>query len=144
MLMKKIAALVGACLFSTQAFAFKVVDSECNDQAKLGAWTVGIGEKKNVNIAKEFAGEHQMLVQALDRLPVKLSEEALFAGIGSKPNNVIRVMKDHARFQWDMTGKKSSVNVIVQYYKGCIDQISVMDSRSMAFYNRHNILADKK
>lgn len=142
MVVKKLGLVAVALMLSANAFALKVVDSECTDQAKLGAWTVGIGEKKNVNIAKEFAGEHQKLVEALDKLPVKLSEESLLAGVGMKPNGVIRVAKNHARFQWDVTGKKSSINVVIQYYKGCIDQISVIDSRSMAFYNRHNSLVE--
>lgn len=142
MLFKKVAVAMVVCLLSSNSFAFKMVDSECNDQAKLGAWTQGIGEKKRIqNIVSEFGSEHQQLVSILDKLPVKLSEALLLEEIGIKPNSVIRVVKEHARFQWDVTREKSSINIIIQYYKGCVDQVSIM--RGMNFYNRHNELLTK-
>lgn len=129
---------------SNNVSAFQIVDNYCNEQAKLGSWTVGIGEKKNVsNIMREFDNEHQRMILALDKLPVKLTETVLFSSIGSKPNSVIRIMKEHARYQWDVTGKKSNLSVTIQYYKGCINQISLMDTNKMNFYNRYNVLSTK-
>jgi uncharacterized membrane protein len=40
-------------------------------------------------------------------------------------------------------GRQSSLSVIVNFYKGCINAISLMDSSKMEFYRRDNVLPDK-
>lgn len=129
---------------SNRAFALEIVDNYCNNQAKLGSWTVGIGDKKAIpNIVKEFDAEHQKMVLAFDKMPIKLTESAIFSSIGVKPDSVIKIMKESARYQWNVSGKKSNLSVTVQYYKGCIHQISLMDTSKMSFYNRYNTLPTK-
>ena len=143
MIIRQILATGFAVLFATSnANAFKVVENYCNDKAKRGEWTVGIKNKKTVkSITKEFAPEHQKVVAFLDKMPIITSETSILSGMPLKPSQVIRVAKDHARFQWEIHGKKSNLAVVVHQYKGCISQINIMESSSSKFYNLDNKLA---
>ena len=127
---------------ATNANAFKVVENYCNNKAIRGEWTVGIKDKKTVkSITKEFAPEHQKVVNFLDKMPIMTSEASILSGIPVKPTQVIRVVKDHARFQWEIPGKKSNLSIVVYQYKGCVNQINLMDSNNSKFYNLYNTLA---
>ena len=135
-------ASLAVLLVATNANAFKIVENYCNNKATRGEWTVGIKNKKVVkSITKEFAPEHQKVVAFLDKMPIMTSEASILAGMPLKPNQVIRVVKDHARFQWEIPGKKSNLAVTVYQYKGCVNQIDIMDSNNPNFYNLSNTLA---
>jgi len=127
---------------SSNSNAFNIVETYCNDQARQGEWTIGIKDKKSIKaISSQFDPEHRQVLDYLDKLPVKVSEESLLAGIPVKPKSVIRVVKQHGRFQWEIPGNKEKLNVIVMHYKGCVSDISLMSSKNMNFYNRSNILS---
>jgi hypothetical protein len=134
--------LMGVVLTAPNAFAFKIIENYCNDKATRGTWTVGIKNKKTVkSISAEFSPEFRKIVNFLDKLPIKTSEASLLAGIPAKPAQVIRIMKKHVRFQYEIPGKKSSLAIIVQQHKGCINQISLMESGNVNFYTLSNTLA---
>lgn len=129
-------------LTASNSFALRLVETYCNDKATRGKWMVGIKNKKTVKaITKEFSPEFRKTVKFLDKLPIKTSEASILGGIPQKPTQVIRVMKEHVRFQYEIPGQKSSLAIIVYHYKGCINQINLMESGNANFYNLSNTLA---
>ena len=132
-------AYIFLLLANVNADAVTIVETYCNDKAQLGAWEEGLITKKIVgNIVGEFDPEHAALVSYLDKLPVQSNESLVLGGIKVAPQSTIKLIKNSARFQWDIPGAKSHLNIILQFYKGCISQISLMDSNKMVFYNRTN------
>jgi hypothetical protein len=122
--------------------ALNTVDTYCNDKAQLGTWKEGIGDKKDIsNIVAEFGSEHAALVSYLDQLKIKIPESVVLDGVKVAPISKFTAIKNSTRFQWHITGKNSNLDIIVFFYKGCLSQISLMDSKKRTFYNRTNTLS---
>lgn len=126
---------------SNGALAFKIVESYCNDKAKMGDWMVGAPKQKKVNgiITNEFDKEHSWLISYLDKLPVQTNDTQVMSDIKIKPSLHFKIMKG-TRLQWEIEGKESGLVVIMQFYKECISNISLMDSVRMRFFMRSNEL----
>ncbi len=141
-----IANLLALFIYSNAIAGVKIVENYCNDQAQIGAWEQGIKDKKHINdIVKAFDPEHQQTVSFLNKLQVITPESTLLKGMARKPENVVRLMEDSPRFQWEIAGNKSKLGIIVHYYKGCISQISLAEIKNgkMNFFSRSNKLSTR-
>lgn len=133
----KFIAYILLVLVNTDTNALTIVDNYCNDKAQLGAWEEGIINKRTIgNIVAEFDPEHAALVSYLDKLPVRSTESLVLRGMKVSPQLTTKIGDTLTGFQWDISGVKSNLSIILKIYKGCISQISLMDSNKKVFYNR--------
>jgi len=131
-------------IHASSAYAIEVTDEFCDSRARLGTWKRGLLTQNGIDdIANEFDQEHKKLISFLDGQPPTSSELIVLNKIGVKPFSVVKVGANFVGYKWEIPGGKYNLGVSVDFYKGCVVQILLMNMATNTFYHRRNELPTK-
>jgi len=97
-----------------------------------------------LNVVKEFPPEHHRLVSFIDQQLANPDKNAVLDGIDVKPFQAINVFKNSETCQWEIPGSPNKIALQIHFYKGCINEIFLLNEGNGSFVARKNKLADMK